>query len=132
MQKLILILLLTIFAPLAAESPAPQVTETASVEPAAQTAMTSPSYEGTVMKMVLTLLGLIALVILTVWALRRLSQGRLKHLNNQRSIKIVEKRVLSAKSMLYVVEVGDQKLLISESQVEVRALSPLADQPDQD
>jgi flagellar biogenesis protein FliO len=135
MQKLILVLFLAAFMPLMSDAPAqPAPAESPPVvQTTVESAMPStPSYEGTVTKMVLTLVGLIALVILTVWVLRRLSQGRLRHLNSQRSIKIVEKRVLSPKSMLYVVEVGGQKLLISESQVEVRALSPLADQQDQE
>jgi flagellar biogenesis protein FliO len=39
-----------------------------------------------------------------------------------RLIHVVEKRPLSPKTMLYVVAIGDKKVLISESQVEVRSL----------
>lgn len=81
------------------------------------------SYEAAFMKMLLCLAGILLLVFFTAWVLRRLSQGRSGFLNGQKAIKVLEKRSLSPKSVLYLIEVEGQKVLISESQLEVRALT---------
>jgi flagellar biogenesis protein FliO len=49
-------------------------------------------------------------------------------MNSGRSIKILERRPLSAKSILYIIEVEGKKILVSESQFEVRTLSPVDEQ----
>lgn len=76
-------------------------------------------------KMVWVLAGLIALVILTVWMLRRLTNIRLQQSNRYSSIKILEKRNLSPKSILYVVEVEGRRILVSESHLEIRKLDTM-------
>ena len=81
------------------------------------------SYQGAFMKMILTLLGLIVLIVVTVWMLRRISHGRLKQMNYGRSIKVLERRPLSSKSVLYLVDISGKKVVIAESQVEVRAIT---------
>ena len=73
------------------------------------------------------LVFLLGFIFLTVWALRRLSQGRLRTGNHYKSIKVLEKRPLSPKSMLYLVEVYEKKFLIAESQHEVRPLATVAE-----
>ena len=83
----------------------------------------SPSYREAFTKMMLTLLGLIVLIVATVWVLRRVSHGRMKQMNYGRSIKIIERRPLSAKSILYLIEVDGKKVVIAESQLEVRAIT---------
>ncbi len=87
------------------------------------------SYEGAFIRMLVTLLGLVALVFATFWILRRLGKGKFS-LGSGRSINILEKRALSPKTMLYLVEMGNKKVLISESQLEVRALTSLEEVPD--
>ena len=81
------------------------------------------SYKGAFMKMMLTLLGLILLIVISVWMLRRVSHGRMKQMNYGRSIKILERRPLSAKTVLYLVEISGKKVVIAESQVEVRGIT---------
>jgi len=81
------------------------------------------SYQGAFVKMMLTLLGLVALIVISVWMLRRVSHGRMKQMNSGRNIKILERRPLSAKSVLYLVEIGDKKVVIAESQLEVRPIT---------
>ncbi len=81
-----------------------------------------PSYEHAFIKMLLSLGALLVLIFLTVWALKRLSSGRLKFMNNALAIKILEKRSLSPKSVLYLVEVSGKKVLIAESQLEIKRL----------
>lgn len=81
------------------------------------------TYKGAFTKMMLTLLGLIILIVISVWLLRRISHGRMKQMNYGRDIKILERRPLSAKSILYLVEISGKKVVIAESQIEVRAIT---------
>ena len=57
-------------------------------------------------------------------------KGQFK-MGSGRSINILEKRALSPKSILYIVEIGSKKVLISESQVEVRTLTTIAESSDE-
>lgn len=79
-------------------------------------------YEGAFLKMILTFIALIVGIFFTVWALKRLSRGHFKNMNANRAIKILEKRPLSPKTMLYLVEIGEKQTLIAESQIEVKSL----------
>ncbi len=87
------------------------------------------SYESAFVRMLVTLLGLVALVFATFWILRRLGKGKFT-MGSGRLINVLEKRALSPKSMLYIVEIGNKKVLIAESQVEVRALATYEEIPD--
>lgn len=87
------------------------------------------SYESAFVRMLVTLLGLVFLVFATFWILRRLGKGKFK-MGGGRTINVIERRALSPKSMLYVVEIGNKKVLISESQLEVRALTSFEDLPE--
>jgi flagellar protein FliO/FliZ len=92
------------------------------VAPAAPEAL--PSYEGAFLKMFLTLLALVVGIVGTVWFLKRLSRGRIGG-GSGRSIVILEKKPLSPKTMLYVVEVEGKQALIAESQLEVKLIMPI-------
>ncbi|HKZ00303.1 MAG TPA: flagellar biosynthetic protein FliO [Rhabdochlamydiaceae bacterium] len=92
-------------------------------EPAPDVEHSTASYEHAFVKMLVTLVGLIVLILLSVWMLRRIAQGRFSKSSTQKGIKILEKRPLSGKSMLYLVEVSGKKVLIAESQLEVRRLA---------
>lgn len=81
------------------------------------------SYKGAFVKMMATLLGLIALIVISVWMLRRISHGRLKQMNYGRSIKILERRPLSAKTILYLVEISGKKVVVAESHLEVSKIT---------
>ncbi|MBY0529059.1 MAG: flagellar biosynthetic protein FliO [Rhabdochlamydiaceae bacterium] len=128
-----------------AETPPPvqeQTTPSQSATPAAplpvsgtepQSELDQPaiSYESAFIKMLVTLGGLILLVFLTIWILRRLGQGRFRGIGSQRSIEILEKRPLSAKSMLYIVQIGNKQVLISESQFDVRHIATIDETPEE-
>lgn len=86
---------------------------------------TTESYEGAFFKTILVLVGLLILVVLTIWMFKKISNGRFRSFNYLKTIKVIEKRPLSPKSMLYLVEVAGKQILISESQLEVRTLSTL-------
>ena len=76
-------------------------------------------------KMLLSLVLLIALLLVSYWFLKRLIQAKtLKGSKNGR-IQILEKKAISHKTMLYVVKVEEKKMVIAESQLEVKHLSQL-------
>ena len=69
-------------------------------------------------------LGLIvALIILVGWFLKRLATTRLEQANVVSTIKILEKRALSPKSMIYLLEIEGTGILIAESANGVTRLS---------
>ena len=86
---------------------------------------TTESYETAFIKTIVVLVGLLVLVILTVWMFKRISNGRVRSFNKLISVKILEKRPLSPKSMLYLIEVSGKQVLIAESQLEVRTVATL-------
>lgn len=83
------------------------------------------SYETAFIKTIVVLVGLLVLVILTIWMFRKISHGRFRGLNMMKSIKVLEKRPLSPKSMLYLIEVSGKQVLLAESQLEVRNVATL-------
>lgn len=110
------------------DSPAKPSTEQMPAPLPSSTEMTT-SYEGAFIRMLVTLLGILFLVFATFWILRRLGAGKFK-MGSGKLINILEKRPLSPKSMLYIVQIGDKKVLIAESQVEVRALTSCQEVPE--
>lgn len=110
------------------EEPAPEPTVPS--EPAQpESAQITSSYQSSFVKMMITLVALLVLIVLSVWMLRRISHGRFKQLNYNRTIKVLERRPLSAKSILYLIQVGEKKILVSESQLEVRSLTAVDEVP---
>jgi flagellar biogenesis protein FliO len=80
-------------------------------------------YGAALIKMFLTLIALIALFAVTFWFLRRIIQNKMKKGCGADSIRIIEKRMISPKSMLYLVEVDGKKVLLAESHLEIRRLN---------
>ena len=122
MKKLFLFLILStsfLYTPLAFGDPAP--TEAPMVVPEMMPEVMK-GYEGAFLKMVLTFIALLVGIFFTVWLLKRLSRGHFSNMNANRAIKILEKRALSPKTMLYLVEIGEKQTLIAESQLEVKSL----------
>ena len=74
------------------------------------------------LKMVFTLIGLILLLFLTYWLLRRVIQQRLQKGVGTVGIQILEKKMLSPKTMLYVLEVNKKKILVAESHLEIKRI----------
>lgn len=84
---------------------------------------TPPSYEAAFIKMICSLVGILLLVGVTVWMLKRLGRLRRGGAGSDKAIRILERHPLSQKSVLYLVEVGKQRVLLAESQLEVRRLA---------
>lgn len=74
-------------------------------------------------KMFLTLIALIFLFSFTVWFLRKIIRQRMEKGVGYQMIQILEKKMISPKTMLYVVELEGQKILLAESQIEVRRIA---------
>ena len=73
-------------------------------------------------KMICALALLVALMVLSAYVLRRLIQRRLQRSSSKPAIHVLEKKMLSPKTMLYLVEVEHRKVLIAESHLEVRRM----------
>lgn len=102
------------------ETPLPQNEDEEKPQMPSEMHKATESYETAFIKTIVVLVGLLVLVILTVWMFKKISHGRIRGLNYMKSVKILEKRPLSPKSMLYLVEVSGKQVLIAESQLEVR------------
>lgn len=80
-------------------------------------------YEGSFLRVLGSVIGLILLIVFTFWVLKRLGKGNFGKLGSSKSIQIVERRPLSPKTILFLVQLGNKRILLSESQLEIRALS---------
>ncbi|HSX11691.1 MAG TPA: flagellar biosynthetic protein FliO [Chlamydiales bacterium] len=98
-------------------------TTATAVESAAQ--MPPGDLGATAVKMFLSLIVLVALLFISYWFLRRLIQNRLQKGGGEQAIQILEKRMISPKTMLYIIEVENKKILVAESQLEVKRLGEL-------
>ncbi|MDR3623582.1 MAG: flagellar biosynthetic protein FliO [Chlamydiales bacterium] len=85
-------------------------------------------YSGEILNMVLTLGSIIAAVIFVSWALKRLLHKRMHLGNSDNKIKIIERRALSPKASLYLVEVLGKTLVIGESPSGLTRLSEITDE----
>lgn len=112
--------------PAAPTSPATPTAPAVPVAPKVVRELTPPpevqDYGAAFFKMILMLVALLVLVVLTVWIIKRWGFGKIGRLKDKQSIQILEKRILSPKTALYTVEIEGSRLLIVESQLEVRAL----------
>lgn len=76
----------------------------------------------TLVKMLISMAALAALLFATYWFLKKLIQNRLQKGVGEPAIAILEKRMVSSKTMLYLVEVEGKKILFAESHLDVKAL----------
>ncbi|MBS0626483.1 MAG: flagellar biosynthetic protein FliO [Verrucomicrobia bacterium] len=94
----------------------------------AETAAEMPpptDYASAIIHMLLTIVAIIVLLFASIWYIRRLIQNRLQKGVGEQAIQILEKRMISPKTMLYLVEVEGKKTLIAESHLEVRKIDSL-------
>lgn len=79
-------------------------------------------------KMFLSLIALVILLFVSYWFLRRIVQNRLQKGVGDQAIQVLEKRMISPKTMLYLIEVENKKILIAESHLEIKRLEGLDEQ----
>ncbi len=65
--------------------------------------------------MLFTLGLLIALLLMGSWIVKRLMHTRLHQINTTSSIKIIESRALSTKSVIYLLEIQGKEIAVAES-----------------
>lgn len=76
----------------------------------------------------LSTLGVFLLALLALaWMLRRVRQTRTEQINQNSLIKVIERRILAPKGILYLVEVEGQRMIISESPSGIHYLTSLPD-----
>lgn len=116
-------------APCKPDTPPQQKEETSSPQvvdqdyPAQEPA--APNFETAFMKMIVIVVGILVLIFLCIWLIKRFSRNRITSMNHLRNIKILERRPLSPKTMLYLLEVGGKQVIISESHLEVRKVTSI-------
>lgn len=79
-------------------------------------------YSASLIRMFLTFIALIALLLVTYVALKKWISIREEKGSTDRSIYVLEKKMLSPKTILYLVEVEGKKIVLAESQLEIRRL----------
>jgi flagellar biogenesis protein FliO len=89
----------------------------------ASTELPPGDYGASFAKMFLVLISLVLLFGLTIWFLRRLIRQRLERGTGAQMIHVLEKKMISPKTMLYVIEHEGKKILLAESQLEIRTIS---------
>ncbi|HRW58293.1 MAG TPA: hypothetical protein P5048_01595 [Chlamydiales bacterium] len=90
------------------------------------TSQNAPEFKTAFFKMLGILFFIIILIIATYIVLKKMMKTRIHTTNQLSQIKILEKRVLSPKTILYLVESNGQKSLISESHLEVKRIDNIS------
>jgi flagellar biogenesis protein FliO len=80
------------------------------------------NFQNAILKTLLSLFGFVTLILLTIWFLRRMSHSRHTFGMKSHSLQILEKRLLSPKTTLYLMEVDGKKVVFAESMMEVKVL----------
>jgi flagellar biosynthetic protein FliO len=81
------------------------------------------SYWHDFINMLFSLLFILIILGVSIWFLKRMMRSRLRHLNRSTSIKILERRPLSPKASLYLVEILGKGIVISESQNGIQTIT---------
>lgn len=82
-------------------------------------------YEGSFIRVLASIVGVILLVVATFWILKRLGRGHFGKSGSSKTIQILERRPLSPKTVLFLVQIDNKRVLLSESQLEVRGLASI-------
>ena len=84
------------------------------------------NYQAVFFKTFLMIAGGLALVFLLMILLKRFAMVRYSNMNQNSYIKVIERRPISQKSTLYLVQIGDQKVLMAESQLEIKKITDVS------
>ena len=80
------------------------------------------NFQNAILKTFLSIVGLITLILFTVWVLRRISNNRHTFGMKSHSLQILEKRLLSPKTTMYLMEIDGKKVVFAESMLDVKVL----------
>lgn len=73
-------------------------------------------FYGEFIKMMVMLSLIIAFLLILLWFVKRMMNSRLEQLNVNSMIKVIERRSLTAKTSLYIIETMDKSYILAESQ----------------
>lgn len=124
--RLIFIGLITFTTPLFCEAPPPTSSSQEAILPTSLNADNSiqdfellplkqMSYWKEFFRMMMVLGAILGVVLVLAWYLRNFLNKRVKQVNENHLIKILERRSLSQKSFLYLIEVNNKQILVGES-----------------
>ncbi len=82
-------------------------------------------YKSSFIRMFFVLFALIALIFLSFYLFKRFVRMKMIGGNSNKNIQILEKRALSPKTLLYLIEVDGKKMVVSESHLDVRKINDL-------
>lgn len=82
-------------------------------------------YQKTFTKTVLYILGGLGSIFVLMVVMKRLTAVRYSSGNQTSHIKIIERRSISPKTVLYLVQIGNKKIVLGESQLEIKRLTEL-------
>jgi flagellar biogenesis protein FliO len=80
------------------------------------------NFQNAILKTFLSIVGLITLILFTIWLLRRISNNRHTFGMKSHSLQILEKRLLSPKTTMYLMEIDGKKVVFAESMLDVKVL----------
>ncbi len=95
-----------------------------------ETAPPLPSYAATFVRMLLSLLAILLLLFFTMWGLRKINATRYLQGGALGAIKLIESRAISQKTVLHLVEISGVRVMIAESQAEVRKIHTVGSSTD--
>ena len=104
------------------ESPALRILEEQNVKEQ-KTDDTNSRFFMEFVQMLITLGFILVLILLAGWFLRRLLNTRLQQANTTSAIKVLERRSLTPKSALYLIEVAGKKIVIAETHAGITRLT---------
>lgn len=81
------------------------------------------------LNMLFALVSIILLILIASWILKRMMNTRIQQINTNSRIKIVERRSLTPKTAIYLLEVSDRDIVIAESGNGVTLLSYATEKP---
>lgn len=81
-------------------------------------------------KMILMLAVIITFLLLVMWFIKRMMSARIEQMNVTSTIKVTERRLLTPKTAIYVIEVDNRRLVIAESSNGVTSLGSVTSKPE--
>jgi len=77
-------------------------------------------------KMLYTLVGIIAFLAIGAWAIKRFAPGSIKTKGSSKRIQVIERAAISPKAVITIVEIDEKEYAICESQTALAVLGSLS------
>lgn len=90
------------------------------------------NYWSELVNMLLTLGIVIGIILFSVWMLKRMSRAKWKQFGNLQHIRVIERRALSPKTSLYLVEILGKGIVVGDSPSGLSLVKEFSDEIDLD